>query len=56
MRQALFLAESIATPLAPPFATAIARTTLDQGSNVALWWLRLSLNFGRPDTLSARFV
>jgi len=53
MRQALFLADSIATLLVPPFATSIARTTLDQGTDVALCWLRLLLNFGRPDTLRA---
>jgi hypothetical protein len=31
--------ESLATPLAPPFATAIARATLDLRTNTALWWL-----------------
>lgn len=29
----------LAAPLAPPFTAAIARVTLDQSTNKALWWL-----------------
>jgi hypothetical protein len=31
--------DSLATPLAPQFATAIARKTLSESSNAALWWM-----------------
>jgi len=37
--------DSLATPLAPAFATAIARVTLDKQTNLALWWLPPPVGF-----------
>jgi hypothetical protein len=53
--------DSLATPLAPPFATAIARTTLDQAANVALWWLPPPSGFDtalpdEPESLIEQFA